>query len=200
MGNGTDDIGSRPNDMNAWDKMFLGWLDYKVVDAGTYSETQLGVAEHATKKPQALVVRLPAKTVDSKQYPHYYIAENRQYVSYDQTLRTGPYNFGFSPQRPDWVEHFPYQNGLLLSYWDTSQRNNNVGQHPGEGRILPIDVNSQPLKHADGTSMRTRIQVYDAPLSLEPTDAITIHKAGVPAEVPPRRHGVRRPQRQLLDR
>jgi len=183
MGDGTEDIGSRPNDMNAWDKLFLGWLDYEVVDAATYSETQLGVAEHATKKPQALVVRLPEKTVDGGKYPHYYIAENRQYVSYDETLRTGPYNFGFSPQRPDWVEHFPYQNGLLLSYWDTSQKNNNVGQHPGAGRILPIDMNPAPLSHADGSPMRTRIQVYDAPLSLEPTDPITISKGGEPVRV-----------------
>ena len=30
-----------------------------------------------------------------------------------------------SRHRPDWVEHFPYQNGLLVSYWDTSQADNN---------------------------------------------------------------------------
>ena len=185
MGDGTNDIGSRPNDMNAWDKLFLGWLDYKVVDAATYSKTQLGVAEHATKKPQALVVRLPAKTVGDKQYNHYYLAENRQYISYDETLRTGPYNFGFAPTRPDWVEHFPYQNGLLLSYWDTSQANNNVGQHPGQGRILPIDVRPEPHAHANGTPMRTRIQVFDAPLTLEPTDGITLHNGGVPTTIAP---------------
>ncbi len=42
------------------------------------------------------------------------VAENRQYVSYDKTLKTGPYNFGFSTTRPSWVEHYPYQNGLLI--------------------------------------------------------------------------------------
>ena len=38
------------------------------------------------------------------------------------TCKTGPYNFGFATTRPDCVEHFPYQDGLLVSYWDTSQQ------------------------------------------------------------------------------
>ena len=43
---------------------------------------------------------------------------NRQYDVYDESLRT-EYNFGFlTTGRPDWVEHFPYQDGLLISYWD----------------------------------------------------------------------------------
>ena len=183
MSDGTNDIGSRPNDLNAWDKLQLGWLNYKLVDAATHSETQLGLAEFNTKKAQALVVRLPEKQVDGKSYGHYYIAENRQYVSYDDTLATGPYNFGFTNTRPDWVEHFPYQNGLLLSYWDTSQRDNRVGVHPGQGRILPIDVNATPETWSDGTAMRTRIQVYDAPLSFDSTDGITVHKNGVPTAI-----------------
>ena len=44
----------------------------------------------------------------------YYIASNREYVSFDKYLKTGPYNFGF-PNKPDFVEHFPYQDGLLIS-------------------------------------------------------------------------------------
>ena len=57
---------------------------------------------------------------------------NRTYVSYDQYLQTGPYNFGF-PDRPDWVEHFPYQNGLLVSYWDTSYVGQQREPAPGRG-------------------------------------------------------------------
>ena len=56
----------------------------------------------------------------TQQYDNYYIASNRTYTSYDKYLKTGPYNFGWANTRPDWVEHFPYQNGLLISYWDTS--------------------------------------------------------------------------------
>ncbi len=74
----------------------------------------------------------------SKPYKQYYVAENRQYVSYDKTLKVGPYNFGFSTTRPDWVEHIPYQNGLLIWKWDTSQPDNNTADHPGH-RPDPAD-------------------------------------------------------------
>ena len=53
---------------------------------------------------------------------HAYIAEYRQYLKYDRSLETGPYNFGFLPTRPNYVEHFPYQDGLLISYWDAYRR------------------------------------------------------------------------------
>ena len=62
-----------------------------------------------------------------------------QYDGYDASLRTA-YNFGFLNTRPDWVETYPYQNGLLVSYWDESQTDNNVGDHPGSGLILPVDA------------------------------------------------------------
>jgi immune inhibitor A len=107
-------------------------------------------------------------------YDHYYIASNRQYVSYDRYLRTGPYNFGF-PTRPDWVEHFPYQNGLLVSYWDTSFSDNNESEHPGQGEILPIDSHPDPIYRLDGKPWRGRIQTYDAPFSLEKADSFTLH-------------------------
>ncbi|MBQ0988347.1 immune inhibitor A [Streptomyces sp. F63] len=118
----------------------------------------------------------------TNEYPQYYIAENRQYVSYDKTLKTGPYNFGF-PDRPNWVEHFPYQNGLMVWLWDTSQHDNNVGVHPGEGLILPVDAHAVPEKWSDGTLMRNRIQAYDSPFSLYRTDGFTLHKNGEPAKV-----------------
>ncbi|MGH3923635.1 MAG: immune inhibitor A domain-containing protein, partial [Pseudonocardiaceae bacterium] len=52
-------------------------------------------------------------------HDNFYIASHRSFVSYDQYLKTGPYNFGFLDTRPDWVEHFSYEQGLLVSYWDT---------------------------------------------------------------------------------
>ncbi|MFE7954907.1 immune inhibitor A domain-containing protein [Streptomyces sp. NPDC057413] len=120
----------------------------------------------------------------TKDYAQYYIAENRQYVSYDKTLKTGPYNFGFA-SRPDWVEHYPYQNGLLIWKWDTSQADNNTGTHPGAGLILPIDSHPEALRWKDGTLMRGRIQSYDAPFSLYPTDGITLHRADVATKIWP---------------
>ncbi|MFF3582729.1 immune inhibitor A domain-containing protein [Streptomyces mirabilis] len=117
-------------------------------------------------------------------YPQYYIAENRQYVSYDKTLKTGPYNFGFSKTRPSWVEHYPYQNGLLIWKWDTSQKDNNVSAHAGSGLILPVDSHSTALKWSDGTLMRSRIQSYDSPFSLYRTDGLTLHSADVATKIP----------------
>ncbi|MET8489065.1 immune inhibitor A domain-containing protein [Streptomyces tendae] len=119
----------------------------------------------------------------TKEYAQYYIAENRQYVSYDKTLQTGPYNFGFS-ERPNWVEHYAYQNGLLIWKWDTSQADNNTSQHPGKGLVLPIDSHPTALKWKDGTLMRNRFQAYDSPFSLYRTDGMTLHKADVAKYVP----------------
>ncbi|MGP4000548.1 immune inhibitor A domain-containing protein [Streptomyces sp. 8N706] len=114
----------------------------------------------------------------TQQYPQYYIAENRQYVSYDKTLKVGPYNFGWATARPNWVEHYPYQNGLMVWLWDTSQSDNNVSVHPGKGLILPVDAHAEPEKWADGTLVRNRIQAYDSPFSRYGTDGITLHKEG----------------------
>ncbi|MHC3474163.1 immune inhibitor A domain-containing protein [Streptomyces sp. 7R007] len=355
LGTGKEAIGDMPGDLNAWDKLQLGWLDYDVAKAGVRSTHRLGVAEYNTGNPQALVVQLPDKTVTTQvvtpaqgstqwwsgsgngltntltrsldltgkasaaltldgwwsieqdydylytevstdgganwtpvdgtygdgtaiprdgsgkpaltgtvdayqkltfpldayagrkiqlrfryatdggvalkgftadeitvtagdtpsgggtvlfaddaesadaawsadgfsrigasvtdDYPQYYLAENRQYVSYDRTLKVGPYNFGFSTTRPDWVEHYPYQNGLLIWKWDTSQADDNTSEHPGEGLILPVDAHPAALKWSDGTAMRSRIQSFDAPFSWYPTDAITLHNADVATRI-----------------
>ncbi|MFE1315272.1 immune inhibitor A domain-containing protein [Streptomyces sp. NPDC058755] len=120
----------------------------------------------------------------TKDYAQYYIAENRQYVSYDKTLKVGPYNFGFSNTKPSWVEHYPYQNGLLIWKWDTSQADNNTSVHPGVGLVLPVDSHPKALKWSDGTPLRNRIQAYDSPFSLYRTDGITLHNAGVELKIP----------------
>ncbi len=123
--------------------------------------------------------------VVTEQFNRYYIAENRQYLGYDAVLETGPYNFGF--EEPNLVEHFPYQNGLLLWYWNTSESNNNVKTHPGSGRVLPIDARGQALRWSDGAIARNRIQTFDATFGLERTDAISLHRAdGATLKVPSR--------------
>ncbi|MFC8621422.1 immune inhibitor A domain-containing protein [Streptomyces anulatus] len=121
----------------------------------------------------------------TQDYPQYYIAENRQYVSYDETLKVGPYNFGFSGTRPDWVEHYAYQNGLLVWLWDTSQKDNNTSVHPGQGLILPIDAHAKPLKWKDGSLLRNKIQPFDAPFSWYPNEGFTLHNADVPLYIKP---------------
>ncbi|MFE5550003.1 immune inhibitor A domain-containing protein [Streptomyces sp. NPDC056534] len=119
----------------------------------------------------------------TKEYEQYYIAENRQYVSYDATLKVGPYNWGFTGDKSSWVEHYPYQNGLLIWKWDLSQKDNNTSVHPGRGLVLPVDAHPTPLKWSDGTLMRNRIQSYDSTFGTARTDALTLHRADVPALV-----------------
>ncbi|MCD9198278.1 immune inhibitor A domain-containing protein [Aeromicrobium wangtongii] len=117
-------------------------------------------------------------------YDNYYIAGHRSYVSYDQYLQTGPYNFGFANTKPDWVEHYKYGHGLLISYWDTSQRDNNTNVHPGTGRNLYIDANPEPIINiATGAPWRARIQMYDAPFSLHKADSMTLHTNGKPSYI-----------------
>ena len=117
---------------------------------------------------------------------HFYLMENRQYGSYDETLRTGPYNFGFGAAQPDWAERFPYQNGLLVWYSNDEYADNNTKTHPGGGQSLPVDARPEALAWADGTLMRNRIQTFDATFGLERTDAVTLHKDGEPTEIPAR--------------
>ena len=132
-------------------------------------------------------------TTGSEQFSYFnaYLAENRQYTGYDDSLRLGPYNFGF-PSMPNKVEHFPYQDGVLIWYWDSSYDDNNVGDHPGAGLILPIDSHPQILHWSDsGAVMRPRLQAYDATFTLQPTDAITVHNpAGGAATSVPSQPGV----------
>jgi immune inhibitor A len=116
-------------------------------------------------------------------YDNYYLASNRSYVSYDRYLKTGPYNFGFGPERPDWVEFFPYQDGLLIWYWDTSFSDNDVGVHPGQGEILPIDAHPRPIYNLQGVPWRGRIQLYDATFTPQKADSFTLHVSGQPSYV-----------------
>ena len=114
-----------------------------------------------------------------------YVVENRQYIGFDDSLRTGPYNFGWlhDPTKQNLVEHFSYQDGVLISYWDDSYADNSVGDHPGHGLILPIDAHPGINHWADGTMMRCRIQSYDSTFGLQATEAYTLHNNGVATSI-----------------
>jgi len=118
------------------------------------------------------------------EYDNFYIAGHRSYVSYDKYLETGPYNFGWGNTKPDWVEHYNYQTGLLVSYWDTSYTDNDQSQHPGHGRNVIIDSHTKPMyDNATGLPWRSRVQMYDAPFSKAKTDGMTLHTNGVPTTI-----------------
>jgi immune inhibitor A len=129
--------------------------------------------------------------------PQFYIAENRQYVGYDAVLKTGPYNFGWADTRPDWVERFPAQNGLLVWKVDYSHVDNNTTSHPGEGLALPVDSRPEPIAwpgscavtpyNPQGLCMlANRRQGFDGTFGRQKTDAITLHRLGVPLRIPAR--------------
>lgn len=111
-----------------------------------------------------------------------YFAEYRNYRGYDDGLRTGPYNFGFlnDASLQDWVEHFPYQDGLLVWYYDTSYEDNNVGDACASNRCgglyLPVDAHPDLLQRPDnGKAWRPRIQSYDSTFGLKATDRICLN-------------------------
>jgi immune inhibitor A len=94
-------------------------------------------------------------------YNNYYLAEFRQYRGYDVGLEVGPYNFGFldNPALGNWVEHFPYQDGLMVSY-------------------------PKAMLRADGGVWRNRIQSYDSTFGFEPTEELTLHWLSQPSNHP----------------
>jgi immune inhibitor A len=118
---------------------------------------------------------------ESSNASHYYLAEYRQYRDYDKGLQTGPYTFGYA-DRPDYVAHYPYQDGLLITYWDTDTSNDNVSVHPGQGRSLVVDAHPDPLLRTgtwpNGSSFASPwsapLQSYDATFGLQPTDALNV--------------------------
>ena len=61
LGEGTTDIGARPGDFGAWDKLQLGWLNYETADPTKQKSVKLGPAETNTKQAQAVVVPLPVE-------------------------------------------------------------------------------------------------------------------------------------------
>ncbi len=115
-----------------------------------------------------------------------YVAENRQYDGYDKSLKTA-YNFGFLDKRPDWVETYPYQNGMLVWYSDGAYTDNNTKTHPGGGLVLPVDARPAPVTFPDGVKLGNRRQPFDATFGLERTDKVTFHRNGVPTTVPSRK-------------
>ena len=129
----------------------------------------------------------PTTGTETAFFNNYYVVEYRTYKGYDSTLKVGPYYFGYQNNLllADYVDHFAYQNGMLINYWDTSQKNNNTSSHPGHGLLLPIDAHFETLYRIDGIPWRNRIQTYDATFRLTPTDGIpNIHHNSELSPVP----------------
>lgn len=126
--------------------------------------------------------RMSGSTQETVQ--NFYLAENRTYSGYDQYLKTGPYNFGWGAERPNWVERFPYQDGLLVWYVNNAYGDNNTSQHPGAGLVLPVDARPAPIVFDNGATLGNRRAPFDATFGTQRTDEVTFHSNGVPETVP----------------
>ena len=105
-----------------------------------------------------------------------YIVDNRQYVGRDKLL-THIYNFGNRAEQPNWVDFMRFEPGALISYWDTSYSDNNVGDHPGHGQVLPVDAHPN-FVHAGTDLMRTKVQTFDSTFSRKPDHSPDVPPAG----------------------
>ncbi len=112
-----------------------------------------------------------------------YIVENRQYGSRDRLLKH-VYNMGWAETRPTHVEFHRYMPGMLINYWDTSYSDNNVGDHPGHGEVLPVDAHPTFSHTADGSLIRNRVLSYDSTFGLSPTARLELHSLAQKYVVP----------------
>ncbi|HEY1106700.1 MAG TPA: immune inhibitor A domain-containing protein [Agromyces sp.] len=106
----------------------------------------------------------------------YYLAENRTYSGYDSTLQVGPYQFSKGLTAPDWVEHFAFQEGLLVWMVNEAYTDNNTIDHQGAGLALPVDARSAKFGWSDGTAPSNRRQPFDATFGLKDFADVVLHK------------------------
>ena len=164
---------------------FRYWTDGAVAESG-FSVDDIAITGQAVDDAEsdpgwtyAGFYRTNGTVINS--YANYYIAEYRQYVGFDSALKTGPYNFGFPDTTPNWVEHYPYQDGMLVWYLDYSFADNNVGDNCLSGRcgglFLPVDAHPDLLLRPDnGQVWRPRVQSYNSTFTNKgKTDKICLH-------------------------
>ncbi len=121
---------------------------------------------------------------DLVSYTNAYFVDNRSvHKGLDKPL-SHVYNFGFTGELADKVEFFHYNPGALITYWDASYTDNNVGDHPGHGEILPVDVNTGFVHTPDGALLRPGFSSYDAALSDRPSKKQTIFWQGQKITLP----------------
>jgi immune inhibitor A len=164
---------------------FRYWTDVAVIGAGFNIDdiaiTGLPLDDAETDPGWTYDGFIRTTGVVTRSFFNAYIGEFRQYEGYDKSLKTGPYNFGFldDPDRQNWVEHFRYQDGLLVWYYDESFDDNNVGDHCLAGRcgglFLPVDAHPELLIRPDGQVWRPRIQSFDSTFTRQTTDRLCLH-------------------------
>lgn len=122
------------------------------------------------------------------------MAEYRTYRGSDTNTELGPYNvFQYCEEspcdEPELVDHFPYQDGLLVWYRDMSFYDNEValncfnfhenGEGPGcGGFLLPVSARPEliqdPRYPGGSAPLRARVQSFDSTFGLDPVDEVCL--------------------------
>jgi len=105
-------------------------------------------------------------------FDRFYIAENKQPMGYEKTLVQGPYSFDYAVTAPKKVDHFPYQDGLLVWYVDGFYEDNDVSTHPGEGYALPVDSTPSYVRWNNGNAGSGDLNSRDATFDVDTLDAL----------------------------
>jgi immune inhibitor A len=105
-------------------------------------------------------------------FDRFYIAENKQPMGYEKTLVQGPYSFDYATTAPKKVDHFPYQDGLLVWYVDGFYEDNDSSDHPGEGYALPVDSNPAYLRWSNGNAASGDLNSRDATFDVDNVDPL----------------------------
>ena len=168
-----------------------GFIDDISIKTGkTYASPTAPRAATTAGRPTAGRSR-PAPRSPTRE--RYYLLENRQYVGYDDTLQVGPYQFSEAYTRPDWVERFPYQNGMLVWFVDQGYADNNTIDHPGAGYALPVDARPDTLTYptaparATGASRSTRSSARTSSTRSACTKQVAVKAKGKTTISPSRR-------------
>jgi immune inhibitor A len=124
---------------------------------------------------------------DLVSYTNAYFVENRaRHKGLDRPL-SHLYNFGFKGGWANKVEFFHNNPGALITYWDSSYTDNNVGDHPGHGEVLPVDAHPQFVHTPDGAIARPRINTWDSAFYVKDSKPQTLHFQGERMRLPGRK-------------
>ena len=74
------------------------------------------------------------------------------------------------------MEHFAFQDGMLVWYVDDSQPDNNTSAHPGAGAPCRSTPDPTSFTYPDGSRPSNRRQPFDATFGLQATDPVCLHK------------------------
>ena len=163
-----------------------GWSGVLVDDIAITSDAMTILADGAESPPNGWTADgfSSVGTTGTTLKSHYYLASYRSYRLFDRYLRSGPFLFG-NPANPNRVDRYPYQDGLLVNYWNTAVEDNDTVLHPGYGLILPVDAHPEVFTFL-GIPFPGREQHYDATFGLQRTDKFVLPAFGVPQVIPSR--------------